>query len=169
MSGTDHKAVVHCTPIYDWSELDIFKYLGEQGIRYCGLYDAQLYSRANFRVSTPIHTAAAKRLAVWRKLDPDFYGRVIAVFPEMLAQERYYFDLDYKYEQSFDAAEEWIAANVPEGKQPRVMIALNAARKEHEKTPLTESEWKFLWNKLVSGTWLKGMRNFTARRQQKRK
>ena len=83
LSRTEHPATVACHSIDDWTQNDIFKYLGENGMRYCPLYDAQLYSRTPFRVSTPIHTGSAKRLDAWRSMDPDFHQRVTAVFPDM--------------------------------------------------------------------------------------
>jgi len=83
-----------CKPIFDWSEGDIFKYLGESGIAWCNLYDAQHITGNNLRVSTPLHAESAKRFSQWRKQDPDFYQRVIDVFPEMLVQDRYWGDYD---------------------------------------------------------------------------
>lgn len=168
LAPTEHPAVVHCKPIYDWTEQDVFKYLGEQGIPYCGLYDAQLYARTPFRVSTPIHTGSAKRLEVWRRMDPDFYERVTAVFPEMLAQERYYSQLGTEQENTIEALEEWSQANVPESKLPQVMTSIHMLVKEIEKAPLTEAQWRECWNKLENGTWLKGTRNLIERRRRKR-
>ena len=72
LSKTEHPATVACHPIYDWTENDVFKYLGENGIRYCPLYDSQLYSRTPCRVSTPIHSGSEKRLDAWRTHGPGF-------------------------------------------------------------------------------------------------
>lgn len=83
-------------PIYDWSENDVFKWLFENDIRWSTLYDSQHLSGSNLRVSTPLHAESAKRLHLWRKQDPDFYQRVIDVFPEMSVQDRYWSEYDTK-------------------------------------------------------------------------
>lgn len=81
-------------PIYDWSENDIFKYLGESGIKWCPLYDAQHLAGNNLRVSTPLHSETSKRFGLWRVQDPEFYQRVVDVFPDMLMQDRYWAEYD---------------------------------------------------------------------------
>ena len=168
LAPTEHPAVVHCKPIYDWTELDVFKYLGEQTIPYCGLYDAQLYAGTPFRVSTPIHTGSAKRLEVWRRMDPDFYQRVTAVFPEMLAQERYYSQLEAKQENTVEALEEWVKANVPAAKLQTALTMVHSLHKEIENRPLTDKEWDQCWLKFTSGVWLKDQKVLLARRRRKR-
>lgn len=88
--GSGAKNVKLCRPIYDWSEADIFKFIIEGKHRYCSLYDIQNLSGMGLRVSTPIHSESAKRIAKWRQMDPDFYQRILKVFPEMELQERYW-------------------------------------------------------------------------------
>lgn len=89
-AGTGKSRVRLAKPIYDWSENDIFKWLGENQVRWCQLYDAQHLSGNNLRVSTPLHAESAKRLGAWRAQDPDFYQRVLDVFPEVAVQDRYW-------------------------------------------------------------------------------
>jgi predicted phosphoadenosine phosphosulfate sulfurtransferase len=79
-----------CKPIYDWEEDDVFKYFYDRNIQYCSLYDAQMWSGQALRVSTPLHAESAKRFDRMKKSAPELYARVIEVFPEMLAHERYY-------------------------------------------------------------------------------
>lgn len=110
-----------CKPIYDWTENDIFKYLGEEDIRFCALYRAQHLAGSALRVSTPLHAEASKRFGAWRALDPDFYQRVINVFPEMLEQERYWGEFDTKaliekYGGSWRGVWEYIEKYVPPGR-----------------------------------------------------
>ena len=66
----------------------------EENIRYCSYYDAQFTARMPLRVSTPLHPCSAKRIGKLRELDPDFYQRLVDVFPEMLAQDRLWDDSD---------------------------------------------------------------------------
>jgi predicted phosphoadenosine phosphosulfate sulfurtransferase len=88
--------VVFCKPIFDWNEDDVFKYFYDEKITYCPLYDSQVLVGGGLRVSTPLHAQAAKRIGNWRELEPDFYDRLMAVFPEMEVQERYYREYDQK-------------------------------------------------------------------------
>ena len=81
-----------CKPIYDWTEVDVFKYLCEKNIDYCEIYDQQLYNKERLRVSTPIHAESAKILWKVRQRDPLFYDQVLSIFPEVEVQARYYKD-----------------------------------------------------------------------------
>jgi predicted phosphoadenosine phosphosulfate sulfurtransferase len=106
-----------CKPIFDWNEDDVFKYLHDNAIAYCPLYDHQLWAEAGMRVSTPLHAEAAKNFDRLRSISPEFYANVIRVFPEMLAHERYYRDLDKEaihraYGQSLDGVRTWIDENI---------------------------------------------------------
>ena len=81
-------------PIYDWQTKDIFKFFADFNLQYAPVYDAQTWSKANLRVATPFTNEGAKSLNLLKQYDPLFYNRLITVFPEMAAQERYYKDLD---------------------------------------------------------------------------
>jgi len=106
-----------CKPIFDWSEDDIFKYLYDNGIPYCSTYDSQLWAGSALRVSTPLHAESAKRFDALRIMEPVFYAQVVDLFPEMLAHERYFKDLDRdavkrQYGQSFEGIRTWIEENI---------------------------------------------------------
>ena len=157
-----------CNPIYDWSENDVMKFLGQEGIRYCPHYDAELYSRTPLRVSTPIHTGSAKRIGQWRKMDPDFYERVTRIFPEMLVQERYYGSLANDNEPTAEALEEWIRANVAAEHLIRAMQTFAALMQRVEEGDLAAEEWPRIWRHFKSGVWLKmGGTLVAARRARK--
>ena len=83
-----------CKPIYDWSQTDVFKYFHDRGIRYCSIYDMQLWNGQAFRVATPLHAESAKRFDQLRTLYPMFYQQLVELFPEMLVQERYWNEFD---------------------------------------------------------------------------
>lgn len=115
------KNVKLCKPLFDWEEDDIFRYFFERNIRYCKLYDLQMWAGQALRVSTPLHAESAKRFDLIKTTVPDFYQRVTKVFPEMLAHERYYRDLDVaaikrQYGQTYDGVRLWIEENVTEEK-----------------------------------------------------
>jgi predicted phosphoadenosine phosphosulfate sulfurtransferase len=106
-----------CKPLFDWEENDVFRYFYDRGIAYCPIYDAQMWGRSSLRVSTPLHAESAKKFALVRTLSPDFYERLVAVFPEMLAHERYYRELDRdaireRYGTSYEGVRAWIEENI---------------------------------------------------------
>lgn len=114
--------VVFCKPIFDWQEDDVFRYFYDEGITYCPLYDSQILTGGGLRVSTPLHSQAAKRLGNWRELEPDFYDRVMQVFPEMEVQERYYREYDQKgliaeYGKTFRTIEQYIDKYITDARQ----------------------------------------------------
>lgn len=90
INSSGHPRVSLCKPIFDWQENDVFRFFYDNGIRYCPLYDAQIWARQDLRVSTPLHAEASKRFAGLRAASPTFYDQVIDVFPEMAVQERYW-------------------------------------------------------------------------------
>lgn len=96
MAASADRRVSLGKPIFDWEDSDVFKFFHEREIRYCEVYDSQLFAADSLRVSTPLHAVAAKKFGKLRETDPDFYDRVCAVFPEMLVQDRYWSDYAYK-------------------------------------------------------------------------
>jgi predicted phosphoadenosine phosphosulfate sulfurtransferase len=111
-----------CKPLYDWEENDIFRYFYDAGIRYCPIYDTQLWNGQSLRVSTPLHAEAAKRFDKVRTQDPELYARIIEVFPEMLVQERYYRDIDRDavaraYGQDMEGIRRWIKEHITDEHQ----------------------------------------------------
>ena len=75
-----------CKPIFDWEENDVFRFFYDKGIAYCPIYDHQLLAGRALRVATPLHSEQAKRIGQLREIDPEFYNRVLKVFPEMEVQ-----------------------------------------------------------------------------------
>ena len=86
--------VALCKPIFDWEENDIFRYFYDAGVAYCPYYDYQMSAGRALRVSTPLHAEQSKRIGALREIDPEFYDRVLGIFPEMRVQDRYYSELD---------------------------------------------------------------------------
>ena len=116
-------------PIFDWQEDDVFRFFYDRGIKYCPIYDAQLFSGQSLRVSTPIHAEQAKRFDKLKLSAPVLYSQVISVFPEMLVQEKYYKDLDRKsivarYATGIDGIRAWIVENITDEHQLRKALTV---------------------------------------------
>jgi phosphoadenosine phosphosulfate reductase family protein len=128
-----------CKPLFDWEENDVFRYFYDRQITYCPIYDTQMWSGSSLRVSTPLHAESAKKFDRVRVQSPDFYERLIAVFPEMLAHERYYRELDRetireRYGQSYEGVRAWIEENIEDEQNhkkavERYLCAMTRARK----------------------------------------
>lgn len=86
-------------PIYDWTENDIFKFLYDNHIQYCKVYDYELWSKNELRVATPLHSEAIRNISKLKAQDPDFFNRICRVFPECHATEKY---IDAKMSKSED-------------------------------------------------------------------
>ncbi|QFG05481.1 PAPS reductase domain protein [Bacillus phage 031MP004] len=104
-------------PLFDWTEKDIFKYFYDNDIRYCHIYDKQVWNKEELRVSTPIHAERAKRFDKLKSIYPQFYQQIVSIFPEMLVQERYWKDYDRygiidKYPNTWDGVLQYIKENI---------------------------------------------------------
>lgn len=122
INASSDRRVSLCKPIYDWQENDVFKFFMERGIRYCPIYDAQHLAGDNLRVSTPLHAESAKRIGQHRAVSPEFYRRLMRLFPEMQVQERYWGELDRgaikkQYGQSLEGVRAYIAEQIQDEEQ----------------------------------------------------
>ena len=116
-----------CKPIYDWEENDVFRYFYDRNIEYCKLYDHQMWAGQALRVSTPLHAESSKRFSKIKMSAPEMYANLIEIFPEMLAHERYYSELDRdgvkkRYGQSYEGVRAWIEENIDEEGQHKKAI-----------------------------------------------
>lgn len=119
INATKAPNVKICKPIFDWSEKDIFKYMYQNRIKYCQIYDKQMFNQESLRVSTPLHAEAAKRLGKLRTTYPQFYEQLVNIFPEMLVQDRYWGEFDRyaiisRYEPSWSGILKYINDNIKE-------------------------------------------------------
>lgn len=128
-------------PIYDWEEKDVFKYLYDNKIKYCSIYDSQLWGGRGLRVASAISTEAAKQFHTTAAIDPELYDRVVEVFPEMFLQERYFKEIDKtaaveQYSQSWETIENYILENITDPKQRQKAIKeLSSVRVRAAKLP----------------------------------
>lgn len=127
-------------PIADWTELDVFRFFYDHGIRYCPIYDAQLWTRLAMRVGTAITSEGAKQLDRLAAADPDLFEAVLRVWPELAVQARYHRDYDRqapldRWGESFDTVEEWINANLDTKWRKNALAMLRACRREPDRWP----------------------------------
>lgn len=148
-----------CKPIYDWSENDVFKYLAENNISYCDLYDLQHSGGDRLRVSTPLHSESAKRIGLLREVNAPFYDQVLGLFPEMEVQDRYYKEFDRealfeKHGKTFSKIEAWINEHVDIRVRHMAMRRMFHMRKLHEREP-TKYTMKDIFRYFYGGDYLK--------------
>lgn len=134
------KNVSLCKPIFDWEENDVFRYFYDRQIKYCELYDLQMWAGQSLRVSTPLHAESAKRFDLIRGTVPDFYANIIRVFPEMRAHERYFRDMDREavhaaYGQSYEGVRQWIEENLDAAQGELALERFDAVMKRAAKDP----------------------------------
>lgn len=96
IEGNTRSRVKLCKPIYDWEQDDVLKFLHETGAGWCPLYEAQDLASMGLRVSTALHVASAKKTDKLMAVEPEFYNRIIQVFPDMADQGRYWSEYDDK-------------------------------------------------------------------------
>jgi len=113
-------------PIYDWREVDIFKYLYERKIPYSKIYDLQYWNWEALRVSTPLHSEASKEFSKIMTRTPKFYQQLVDLFPEMIAQERYWKELDRyskirEFEPTVDSMVKFINTEIDISMRPLAM------------------------------------------------
>ena len=127
INSTKCKELKLCKPVYDFEENDVFKWLYDNNVDWCYQYDMAHLAGGRMRISTPLHSEAAKHFALWRKMDPDFYERVVKVWPEMLLQERYYSEYDRdgmirRYlPDGYQGCLNYIEENIKEDTQPKAL------------------------------------------------
>ena len=85
----DDRTATLCKPIFDWEERDIFKYLYDNKLQYCKIYDLQFFSKMGLRMSQPLHPEKIRELKKLRQVDPTYYDRVLEIFPDQVVHDRY--------------------------------------------------------------------------------
>lgn len=127
INATENKRIKFVKPIYDWSEKDVFLYFYQKGIKYCEIYDNELFNGEQLRVSTPLHAESSKRFNKIRTRDPKFYQQLVNMFPEMLVQERYWNEFDRKqdfgsYPHTYNGLRQYIADTISNRNQRELAL-----------------------------------------------
>lgn len=133
-----------CKPIYDWEQNDVLQYIYESGFPWCELYEAQEIAGIGLRVSTALHVVAARKFKELAEIEPEFYGKILEVFPEMADQARYWDDFDQKAvmepylasdPHDFNGVMRYVRDNVPKENQKLVIDRIRLWKGRHETDP----------------------------------
>jgi 3'-phosphoadenosine 5'-phosphosulfate sulfotransferase (PAPS reductase)/FAD synthetase len=129
--------------IYDWQTDDVFKFIVEEhGAEYCGYYDIATMTGSNTRVGIPLHAVAIRRIGDVVATEPEFYDRLVEVYPRIDSQRRMWQDFDVdsligRYSKSgFDGASRFIDDYIiGESRQRRARAYVSHFRQKHAKDP----------------------------------
>jgi len=141
INATSHKRIKFCKPIYDWQENDVLKFFHERNIRYCPIYDWQHLAGEPLRVSTPLHQRSAKRIDRVAVRDPEFYNRLLQVFPETAVQCRYFNSMDdaaiiERYGKSWETIREYIDEIEDPRRRAEASVAFERSIPRFERDPV---------------------------------
>lgn len=133
-------------PIYDWQTTDVFKFFYDYKLDYAPVYDKQVWGKAEFRVATPFNNAGSKVLDKLKGYDPEFYNRLVTVFPEMIVQERYYKAIDNKkifkkYGVTPEGILRWVDDNLVGPDRARCIQALTGVFRARAVDKAQNSHW----------------------------
>ena len=81
--------------IYDWQTDDVLKFISEEhGAEYCEYYDLAALTGSNTRVGVPLHAVAIRRIGDLVATEPEFYDRLVEIWPQIDAQRRWWSEFD---------------------------------------------------------------------------
>jgi len=92
LTSTENEAITKAIPIYDWKIADVFKYLHDEGFLN-EIYNHQMWSGSKLRVDTPLHGKARHDINHIKKYNPEFYEKLVEMFPHLHALQIYSHDL----------------------------------------------------------------------------
>lgn len=155
-------------PIYDWTELDVFKFFKDHDIQYCPCYDQQVWAKTPLRVASALHERAASQFFKLKSLSPKFYEQLRAVYPEIETHYRYYAEMAEVdptgvYAHTFDGIRDYVANEVDESHRAEAlkyigslesMRAFNLKNNPH--APLGMISVLQTFNGVKSGRFVKG-------------
>ncbi|NOQ30181.1 MAG: hypothetical protein GQ570_03565 [Helicobacteraceae bacterium] len=167
--GTSAKQHI-AKPIYDWTEIDIFKFMYDYDIEYCKTYNDLLWSGRSLRVSSSLHEMNSIHLDKLKGMYPEYYHQIIQIFPEMESQTRYWKDYNSTgalkmYDPSFDGLRKYCHDKV--GEQPDLLAKylhyVGACEKARNNKIERQGHAKnlggypilYVFNNLLKGSWFK--------------
>jgi predicted phosphoadenosine phosphosulfate sulfurtransferase len=124
-------------PIYDWEEKDVFKYFMDKKLRYCQIYDDEVWSRHNLRVSSSTSVENCKRLTTLKKQDPVHFDQICQIFPDMRLQEKYWGEYDAtgvieRYPKGWRGIHQYIQENLKGKQKKEATTRMHQAMKARE-------------------------------------
>jgi predicted phosphoadenosine phosphosulfate sulfurtransferase len=151
-------------PIYDWKVQDIFKYFYDNKIKYCSIYDMQLWNGEGLRVATPFAAESAKHLHKVKTRYPVFYNQLMQLFPEMELQARYWTQYSANesiegYPHTFEGLYQWIDDNLEEEDMKKLALEnvkdclkyRNSAIKQGIGGPMGGYPLYHIWKQVING------------------
>lgn len=160
-----------CKPLFDWSQADVFKYLYDNKIPYCSIYDDLMWNNETLRVSPPLHAEASKRFDKARTLYPVFYQQIVDAFPQMILQELYWKDFSkdgilQRYPKSWNGITKYIKETVIDEDDKRTAINSVFEAKTYKYNRFKQIEYpincggyplRYVFLQIISGTYKKGI------------
>ena len=124
-------------PIYDWEEKDIFKYVMDRELVYCQIYDSQIWTKQNLRVSSSTGVESCKRLTALKKNYPRYFDQICQIFPDMRLQEKYWSEYDPtgvmdKYPRGWKGVHQYIKENLKGKQQKEAILRMHQSMKARE-------------------------------------
>jgi predicted phosphoadenosine phosphosulfate sulfurtransferase len=166
---TSAKHVMVVKPIYDWSETDVFKYFYDRNIKYCPVYDSQMWAGSELRVASLLHERAISNLLRCKRMFPVFYNQIIGLMPEVETQVRYWEEHDagnvfYRYPHTFDGMRQYVETEIDLAMRPEAHKYIDGSerfRKQEMKVnpdrPLGGLPVLYIFQQLVRGTFVKAV------------
>lgn len=124
--SSDGPNIYAAKPIYDWTELDIFKFFKVRGYKYCTFYDQQVWGKAPLRVASALHERGIGQFLKLKQLAPRFYEQLRSVYPEIETHYRYYKEMANdntmdRYPPTFEGIRQYIRENIDSSHQEEAM------------------------------------------------
>lgn len=89
-------------PIYDWKLNDIFFYLKNQNVVPINeLYWKELLTKRALRVDTPLHSKNRSGLDKIKRINPDFWEKILKIFPDIDTSAKYIDSLKVRKDYNF--------------------------------------------------------------------
>lgn len=129
--------------IYDWQMDDVLKFITEEhGAEYCEYYDLAAITGSNTRVGIPLHSVAIRRIGDVVATEPEFYDRLVEVYPRIDSQRRMWSEFDVEGLISMYSSEGFSGAGrfidefiMGETKQRRARAFVSQFRSKHNMDP----------------------------------
>ena len=157
-----------CRPIYDWTELDIFKFLKDSGTQYCDFYDAQVWVKAPLRVASAMHERGISQFMKLKQMAPKFYEQLRATYPEIETHYRYMNEIvqgeDVQgYAHTFDGVRSYIEDRIDASHKKEALAFVNTYETKRRtqlskdpNQPLGRVSIRQLFNLIIGGKFVKG-------------
>lgn len=162
------KNVYAAKPIYDWTELDVFKFLKDHNIKYCPFYDIQVWAKTPLRVASTMHERGQAQFFKMKELAPKYYEQLRSVYPEIETHYRYGTEMavnsDLKnYPPTFDGIRQYIYERIDPSHQEEALefvkryeVKRAGQLRDDPNKPLGGVSVLKVFNQVINGRFVKG-------------